>query len=87
MSRPWLRVLAAQEAKLVAAGGFENESERHGICITAALSAAGLDVVDPILDAMVDNHALTGDSDIAIPVHVVAVGELGDESLGNLGQD
>jgi hypothetical protein len=65
MSRPWRRVRDAQEAKLVAAGDFENESERDGIGITAALSAAGLDVLDAILDAMVHDHALTGDNDVS----------------------
>jgi hypothetical protein len=36
LSRPWLRALGAQEAKLVVTGGFENEFDPDGICIPAA---------------------------------------------------
>jgi hypothetical protein len=44
-------------------------------------------VVDAILDTMVHDDAGAGGNDVAVPVHGVAVGELSDESLGDLGQD
>ena len=80
-------MVGAKEPELVAAGCFENESEGGGIRTTTMLGAARLDVGDAILDAMVHDHASAGGDDVAIPVHVGAVGELGDESLGSFGQD
>ena len=60
----WLRMVGAQEAELVAAVALENDSERAGIRTAAALTAAGLDLVDAILDAMVHEHAPAGGSDV-----------------------
>lgn len=85
--RRWLRLGGVEDAKLVAVCSLENESERGGIGTAPALSAAWVYVVDAILDAMVYDDALPGNDDVAIPVDVVAIGELGDESLGSFGED
>ena len=57
-------MVGAQEAELVAAVAFENDSERPGIRTAATLTAAGLNLVDAILDAMVHDHAPAGGSDV-----------------------
>jgi hypothetical protein len=36
---------------------------------------------------MVDDDAPAGGDDVAVPVHILAIGELGDESPGYLDQD
>jgi hypothetical protein len=62
--------VGAKEAELVAAGGFENESERGRVGTTPTFSAARLNGGDAILDAMVHDHAPAGGDDVAVPVHV-----------------
>ena len=82
-----LRVGGAEKAKLGAGGGSQYLSEWGGICAAPLLSAARLDAVDAILLAVVDDHAATGGDDVAVPVHLVAIGELGDEPLGTCGEN
>jgi hypothetical protein len=72
---------------LFAPGSSQHEPEWGGIRTAAVLGAARLDVGDAVLPAMVDDDAPAGDDDVAIPVHILAVRELGDESLGYLDKD
>jgi hypothetical protein len=80
----WLGVVGAEEAELVTASCFENESERGGVSTAAARGAARFDVADAILDAMVNDCTPVGGDNVAVPVHVLAVGELCDESSGTV---
>src|SRR5262245_51349972 len=73
--------IGAEEAELLAAGRLEDEPERGWVRVAAGLRAAGLDAADAILPAAVDDDAPAGGDDVAVPVHVLAVGELGDEPL------
>src|SRR4029453_3740530 len=52
-----------------------------GVGIAALLGAARLDAVDVVLPPVVDDDAPPGGDDVAIPVHLVAIRELGHESL------
>src|SRR5262245_10196713 len=79
--------IGAEEAELLAAGRLEDEPERRWVRVAAGLRAARLDAADAVLPAAVDDDAPAGGDDVAVPVHVLAVGELGDEPLGHLGQD
>ena len=80
-------MVGAKEAELVAAGNSENASERGATRVPPALGAARLYPGNAKLDAMVQDHAFASVEDVALPVHVVTVSELGNEALGNSGQD
>ena len=63
---------------------LSNESERGREGSTPTVSAARLNGADAILGAIVHDHAPAGGDDVALPVHVFPVSELGDEALGAL---
>jgi hypothetical protein len=75
--------VGAEEAKLLATGSFQDEPEWSGRRTATVLGAARLDVGDAVLPAMVDDDAAAGGDDVAVPVHILAIGALGDESLGS----
>ena len=64
----YLRLVGAEETKLLATGGFQDEPAWGGIRTAAELGAAGLDLSDAVLPAVVDDAAPASRDDVAVPV-------------------
>jgi hypothetical protein len=62
-------------------------SERLGIGAQRLLRVIRLDVVDAVLASFVDDDASARGDDVAVPVHVLAVGQLRDKTFRRLDED
>lgn len=76
-----------QEAEVAAAERFQDECRWISKCPDSGLGRVGLDTVDAVFGPVDDDDAPPGRDHIAVPRHFRPIGEFGDETVRDAGND